>query len=252
MVLVPVRGKAKEVLWKAVECGKIAVESRREFARFLEGGSVEVTEGLHPLVEERETDGDRGRGKERMVPHKVLFDACRELQESGAQDAPRFEEVVRELAGSLELITAGDNAEDSRGERAEDVRTWRSALRERLVALERRQAELSYANMVADVAPAFAERQRSYGTQASSSSAYMATIRAQFSIGANVLATMLTCFAVGYFLARVYFGSDSPTPALVGGAVGLTIGLLLDVFIVITRMYAIERETLKPSRGFST
>jgi len=226
MVLVPVCGRAREVLWRAVESAAVDADSRREYASYLEpssGAARQAARGAH-------------EDAVRYVPHSVLFDACGRLRASGADDAPRFEQVLRELASKLVTV-----AKQKENERPEETSARKGALQKRLAALERRQADLTYARMVSDVAPLFAER-AVYG-RSHAASEYIATMRAQMSVGANVVATMLTCFAVGYFLARVYYGDEQPTPALIGGAVGLTIGLFIDVIIIIARMYAIEKAT---------
>jgi len=113
----------------------------------------------------------------------------------------------------------------------------RDEYRARMRDLRMKQEDDAYRRMVADVAPGFVgfvgREENEDGHDG------MHSFRAQAALGANVLVSMMTCSAVGYVLTRSYFGSAES--GLVGGGIGLTIGLLVDVAIIMLRMYSIER-----------
>lgn len=69
--------------------------------------------------------------------------------------------------------------------------------------------------------------------------ARLSRLAPQMSLGANVVISMATCFVAGYFVVRASTGSDSW--ALVGGIAGLIVAMGVEVVLVITRMYGIER-----------
>lgn len=65
----------------------------------------------------------------------------------------------------------------------------------------------------------------------------------QLSLGANVIISMATCFVAGYFVVRASTGSESW--ALVGGIAGLIVAMGVEVVLLMTRLYAIERAAEK-------
>lgn len=108
-------------------------------------------------------------------------------------------------------------------------------LERRLAALRARAADAEYACMVRDVA-------RSSESSSGMSKVVRDTIP-HASIALNVVATMGTCFAAAYFLARAATGSKPI--ALAAGAVGLAIALAVETSLVLTRLYALERAAEK-------
>lgn len=76
--------------------------------------------------------------------------------------------------------------------------------------------------------------------------ARLSRLAPQLSLGANVVISMATCFVAGYFVVRASTGSESW--ALVGGIGGLIAAMGVEVVLVMTRMYAIERVAEKEKR----
>lgn len=106
-------------------------------------------------------------------------------------------------------------------------------LERRVAALRARAADSEYARMVRDVARGGGDG----GGAAASRALREATPHA--SLALNVVATMATCFAAAYFLVRASTGSRSL--ALGAGAVGLAIALAVEVTLILTRIYALDR-----------
>ena len=165
-----------------------------------------------------------------FVQHQVLYDACELLTHHG------------ELGYSFERVLA-DNPKRLVLTLPEVLAPRPAELDRRLQSIEKKVQNMRYAEMIKDVAPSYAAKLQ-MGETASASS-FVASLRNQTSMAGNVVATMLTCFATGYFLARTYFGESHPSAALVGGAIGLTVGLFFDIIIVMARIHAIEKAAAK-------
>lgn len=164
------------------------------------------------------------QSEDAMISHKMVARA-RSLDPTVS-----VKEVVR-ISDGVEWLRSNPDS-------VKEVRS--PELEARLEVLRRRLEEKKYRAMVADVAPDFS-RDEAAGKVG------VHSFRAQASMGANVIATMLTTFAIGYYLCSVYF--QNAEKALVGGIVGLTIGLLVDVIIVVLRVYSIDKHEREESNS---
>jgi hypothetical protein len=107
------------------------------------------------------------------------------------------------------------------------------ALEARVARFLAQSEDAKYARMVRDVACG-----NSGLWKAEEESIRIARFGAQASIGANVVVTMATCFAAGYFVFKHSSGSE--TVGLIGGVVGMTLAMAVETTLVITRIYSIE------------
>ncbi|KAA8495987.1 hypothetical protein FVE85_2142 [Porphyridium purpureum] len=230
MVWIRVEGKVQEVLARAAELEPAG------------GGNAAGSSG----TEEKGACAGTGansdanvivtRNHVQYVTHRALYNACDALVQALARDGGdhssySFEKVLAEDTSRLEFELPVEKAPRS------------AELDRRLRQIEIRAQNQAYAKMVGDVAPAFA-MQAQLGENASAS-AFVSSLRSQTSMGGNVIATMLTCFGVGFFLAQAYYGLDHPFAKYVGGAVGLSIGLFLDAILVMARVHTIDKAVEK-------
>lgn len=77
-------------------------------------------------------------------------------------------------------------------------------------------------------------------------SARLGQFGAQMSLGVNVIVTMATCFVAGYFVFKHSSGRQSF--GLVGGVVCMIIAMAVEVTLVITKMYSIEKALEKDGK----
>mmetsp|Transcript_5206 Transcript_5206/g.15568 ORF Transcript_5206/g.15568 Transcript_5206/m.15568 type:complete len:237 (-) Transcript_5206:647-1357(-) len=190
-----------------------------------------VLEVLKEAASSGELAGDVGRevdaslqaaaapqdAKRVLVRHRTLLAATRAVKTS-------FRDVV---AGAELFLT----------DRIEKKPERPKELDERLDKLRKALEEKQYREMVRDVGG------RKYESEDETTDMNMRSVKNQMSVGLNVIVTMLTCFAAGYFLARNYFGS--PQYGLYGGLAGLILGLGVEGTLVITRVYMIDENSRK-------
>lgn len=112
-------------------------------------------------------------------------------------------------------------------------------LEARINRLRARLEDEQYKAITRDVA-------RAAGTNAEMEVARMGRIMPQMSLGVNVIVSMATCFTAGYFVMKHSGGGE--TAGLVGGVAGLIVAMGVEVVLVMTRMYGIERAAEKEGR----
>lgn len=100
------------------------------------------------------------------------------------------------------------------------------ALQERLSKLQSDLDDKKYAEMVSDITAKEREAQEMRNS-------ILPTFRLQASFGIHVIVTMGTFFAIGWYAGKVSFKSDAW--AGLGGALGLTFGMLLETLLLIIR-----------------
>ncbi|CAN8076914.1 unnamed protein product [Agarophyton chilense] len=109
-----------------------------------------------------------------------------------------------------------------------------AALQRRVLRLREAQRAREYERMVRDVAPrndAGGERVR------------LGRVGAQMAVVTNVVVTMGTCFTAGYFVFSR--GAGSRAAGLAGGLAAMVLGLCVEAVLVVTRLYAIDKEALR-------
>jgi CBS domain-containing protein len=115
------------------------------------------------------------------------------------------------------------------------------ALDARIARFRAQSEDAQYARMVRDVA-----RGTSGLSNAEEESIRIGRFGAQASIGANVVVTMATCFAAGYFIFK--HSSGSQAIGLIGGVVGMTGAMAVEATLVITRIYSIDAAAEKQKK----
>lgn len=112
-------------------------------------------------------------------------------------------------------------------------------LEKRLALLRAKAEEREYRRMVGDVASMSS-------SNAEQESQKLGRFAPQMSIGINVIVSMATCFAAGYFVARHAF--DSQPVALVAGVIGMIVAMAVEATLVLTKLYTIENAAEKQER----
>lgn len=165
---------------------------------------------------ERKGKEDGGKGRY-LVSHRRLAVV------SNAAGVP-----LRRLVSGAEMVLT---------DRVPVVETRSKELDERLATLRRKLEERQYGEMVKDISGG------KFGTEDRGGEMDMRSMQNQMSVGMNVIVTMLTCFAAGYFLVSTYFSSKQY--GLLGGLAGLIIGLGVEGTLVISRVYMLDDSEMK-------
>eukprot|EP00188_Purpureofilum_apyrenoidigerum_P001750 Plantae.Rhodophyta-Purpureofilum_apyrenoidigerum.ctg19941.p1 GENE.Plantae.Rhodophyta-Purpureofilum_apyrenoidigerum.ctg19941~~Plantae.Rhodophyta-Purpureofilum_apyrenoidigerum.ctg19941.p1 ORF type:complete len:239 (+),score=44.63 Plantae.Rhodophyta-Purpureofilum_apyrenoidigerum.ctg19941:303-1019(+) len=160
-------------------------------------------------------------GERKLVQHRTLLAAVKAVKTS-------FKDVM-------------ERAELRLTDRVEKKLERPKELDERLNLLRRALEEKQYRQMVRDVGG------QRYSSEDQGADMDMRSVKNQMSVGLNVIVTMLTCFAAGYFLARNYFGTQQH--GLYGGLVGIIVGLGVEGTLVITRVYMIDENSRKQEQA---
>lgn len=143
------------------------------------------------------------------VPFVLLQELCPLLRDGGEEEGPWIHEVCR---GSKLVLSPPPK------------RTRSPELLARLEKLQHQVDEANYQKMVKTV---------SKGDDEDRSFNLLPTLRLQLSFGAHVLLTMFVFYLLGTYASRVF--SDKPGIHALGGAVGLSIGLILETTLFIIR-----------------
>lgn len=110
----------------------------------------------------------------------------------------------------------------------------------RVRALRARLEDAAYARIVSDVARVDSRDSAAVAVR------QLRETAPQMSLAFNVMVTMATCFAAGYFVAKAATGSQAV--ALAVGLLALIGAMAVEATLVITRLYAIDKEADKRKR----
>lgn len=154
------------------------------------------------------------------IPYQLVKIVCLKLQEE-KEEGPWIHEVCR---GS-ELVLTPPAARKRSPE-----------LIARLEKLQHQVDEAAYQKMVQNVAQ---------GDNADDSFTLLPTFRLQLSFGAHVLLTMFVFYLLGSYATRAI--SDRPGFHALGGAIGLTFGLILETTLFIVRSIPLRQSSSEHS-----